>query len=98
MELPDDWHKFHAENIARIEPCIRKRAVEFLRKELAPEMEIIKAAIASDPQEWWVAHHFSGMMGVRNLLRRNGFGEKELSIDNLDDYAVGLVELAAEGE
>ena len=31
---------------------------------------------------------------VRNALRENGFGEKDFGIDNLDDYAVDLVELA----
>lgn len=38
--------------------------------------------------------HFSWGMGVRNLLRTEGFGEDFFGIDNLDDYYVPLVELA----
>jgi hypothetical protein len=30
-------------------------------------------------------------MNVRNLLRANGSGKSDLGVDNLDDYAVGLV-------
>lgn len=39
-------------------------------------------------------HHGWGT-AVRNLLREHGFGEKEFGVDNLDDYYVPLVEVAA---
>lgn len=38
--------------------------------------------------------HFGFGMGVRNYLRNHGFGEKELEVDNLDDYYVAMVEEA----
>jgi hypothetical protein len=36
-------------------------------------------------------------MAVRNLLRKGGFGEKELGVGNLDDVYVELVEQAVWG-
>ncbi len=41
-------------------------------------------------------HHGWGT-AVRNLLRTEGFGEKELGVDNLDDYYTALVEAAVMG-
>lgn len=45
-------------------------------------------------KEWRTPYRHDWLMNVRNLLRANGFGESDLGVDNLDDYAVGLVELA----
>jgi hypothetical protein len=42
-------------------------------------------------------HHGWGT-AVRNLLRARGYGERELKVDNLDDYYVALVEAAVMGE
>lgn len=95
MELPSDWKKFHADNVAKLDQELVEEAVQFLRGQLAEQMDYIRAEIAKDPQEWWVSHHHFAMMGVRNLLRGAGFGETEFGIENLDDYAVGLVEMAA---
>ena len=94
-QLPTDWEAFHAERVAALEPRMREGAVRFLRSAMEAELPHILELMKEDPDEWWVKHHFSGMMGVRNLLRRNGFSETDFAIDNLDDYAVGLVELAA---
>ena len=96
LNEPRDWKAFHAENVAKLDAEVREECVAFLRQQLAPAARAVRSAIARDPQEWWVAHHFHWMMSVRNLLREHGFGEKEFGIDNLDDYAVGLVELAME--
>lgn len=93
-ELPTDWKQFHADNVAKLDPALRTQAVDFLRGHLADSAETIRAEMALDLQDWWVKHHHGAMTGVRNALRMHGFGEKEFGIDNLDDYAVGLVELA----
>ena len=45
--------------------------------------------------EW--GFHFTWGMAVRNLLRSGGFGEKELEVDNLDDYYVAIIEMAVMG-
>ena len=94
--LPSDWKKFHADKVARLDPALVLKSVQFLRLHLAEQLPLIREMIAKDPQKWWVSHHFGAMRGIRNILRGNGFGEKEFGIDNLDDYAVGLVEMAAE--
>ncbi len=93
---PTDWKKLHADNVAKLNPELVAAAVKLLQEKLADSFPDIRKAMAADPQTWWVPYHFWAMMGVRNMLRQNGFGEKEFAIDNLDDYAVGLVELAVE--
>ena len=57
-------------------------------------LEIITKMIKENPTEWWVGHHFGWGMGIRNLLRENGHGEKELGVDNLDDHYIPLIERA----
>lgn len=56
--------------------------------------DVIRAEHQKSPDEWWVGHHFFWGMGMRNLLRENGYGEKELEIGNLDDCYIELIENA----
>jgi hypothetical protein len=78
---------------------IRQRAIEFLRRDFGGAT---RAAIRYDikcyPANWWVSHHFTWGMGIRNLLRNNGYGEKELGIDNLDDVYIPIVEEAVKND
>jgi hypothetical protein len=94
LELPADFRKFHHDNVSKLNREKVFAACKFLQ-EWIPEAEqqMIREKALKDP-EWWTEFHFFGMMSVRNALRQNGFGEKEFGIDNLDDYAVGLVEVA----
>ncbi len=97
-ELPSDWRQFHRDNVAKLDPEKVENACTFLRGWFADGMDAVQVhelteAIKVNP-EWFTAHHFFGMMAVRNALRIHGFGEKCFGIDNLDDYAVGLVERA----
>jgi hypothetical protein len=94
VDLPKDWRVFHLDNIRRLDRAKVLGAVEFLKGAApAAELDRLRPIAAADP-EWWTAHHFGAMMAVRNMLRRAGFGETDLGVDNLDDYAVGMVELA----
>ena len=93
--LPSDWKQFHAEQLAKISPCQRDMAIEFLHGYFlnAPNtVAQIRDAAKRDPQTWWADYHMTWGMAVRNLLRRNGYDEKTLGIQNLDDVYVGLVE------
>lgn len=93
-DLPTDWRKFHSDNVTKLDRQKAFAAVTFLISWFPSDVaETIKNEARSDP-EWWVRHHYGGMMACRNALRSNGFGEKDFGIDNLDDYAVGLVEVA----
>ena len=95
LNLPSDWKQFHAEQLAKISPCQREMAVEFLRGYFANSplaIEQIRDAARKDSQTWWSEYHMTWGMAVRNLLRRNGFDEKTLGVDNLDNVYVGLVE------
>ena len=68
-------------------------AVAMLRRELpASTRQEIRDAIAADPDNWAIPYHFWWGMGVRNLLRREGFDEAYWPIWNLDDLYVMLVE------
>lgn len=73
-----------------------QEAIAFLRTELAPVAEEVRAAISTSPNDhhWIAGYHFGWGMAVRNLLRQHGFGEDDFRIDNLDNIYVELVEAA----
>lgn len=76
-------------------PADKKAPVlEFLRKELEPDREDILAKVKEDPEGWFGPYHFNWGMGIRNLLRTNGYGEEYFNWHNSDDYYVYLVEEA----
>jgi hypothetical protein len=63
-----------------------------------PMIEVVSNMIQESPNKWWVMHHFTWGMAMRNLLRENGFTEQELGIDNLDNYYISLIEQACLGK
>jgi hypothetical protein len=69
-------------------------AVARLRTLLVEEAPLVRAAIAARPDDWIAPHHFAWGMVIRNLLRREGFGEQELGVENLDNVYVELIEEA----
>lgn len=77
------------------------RAVEYLRRKLPRAAQrILRRRMRQYGSSWWhhpAGWHFRGGMAVRNLLRKGGFGEKELGVGNLDDVYVELVEQAVWG-
>ena len=95
--MPDsqtDWRKLHSDNVANLDRQKAFAAAQFLRSWFPFDVAAAITNEASIDPEWWVKHHHGGMMACRNALRTAGFGEKDFGIDNLDDYAVGLVEVA----
>ena len=93
--LPENWKQYHADQLAKIHPEKRELAVEFLRGYFADApttLQEIRDAAKKDPQTWWAEYHLTWGMGVRNLLRRKGYGEADLGVSNLDDVYVGLIE------
>jgi hypothetical protein len=77
----------------------RDLAVAWLREHIEEEQRaIIRTAILEDPVHWWVKHHWSGGIAVRNTLRSGGFSEDYLEVFNLDDVWQGLLELAVKDE
>lgn len=70
-------------------------AVKFLQDCIPPEVKSkIRAVIANDPVHWFADYHLSWGMGVRNALRKVGYGEAHFGVKNLDDIYVELVEEA----
>jgi len=72
-------------------------AIVFLNNWLS-QQDWLNLYIKENPTKWYVMHHFSWGMAMRNLLRENGYGEQELGIGNLDDYYVALIEQACLGK
>lgn len=62
--------------------------------ELEPMIVVVRRMMEADPEKWWAGHHFFWGMWMRNQLRSNGFGEKDLNVGNLDDYYISFVEQA----
>lgn len=76
-----------------IDPKLQRDAIAFLRRNLV-DQEAIADTIQREGPTWYAGYHFGWGSKVRNLLRDNGFGEKELGVENLDDVYVKLVEEA----
>jgi hypothetical protein len=64
---------------------------EFLTSECQKQ---IREAYEKDGSAWWVPAHFFWGTGIRNAMRQNGFGEKELGVGNLDDIYIKAIEIA----
>lgn len=97
----------------RVDPDIRKRAVEALRENFhEDDKELIRGAIRKHGKHEWIheapfGHMFFGMQ-VRNFLRQNVARDEELpgwdeyygegtDVRNWDDYYVQAVEEAING-
>ena len=65
-----------------------------LSTELEPTRQKIEEIRKCDPDAWITLVHFFWGMAVRNLLRRNGFGEEYFGVPNLDDICTSLIEEA----
>lgn len=82
----------------------RSKMVTLFRKKLKEEdLKFFKKIIKDNPDGEWAStlsastptpFHFGGGMAVRNFFRTEGFGEKELGIDNLDNVYVSIIEQA----
>jgi len=69
----------------------KKRAIKFLSKKIPQsKKEFLREEIKKD-ELWWCQYHFNVGMYIRNLLRDNGYGEKEFGITNLDDIYIQLL-------
>ena len=64
----------------------------FRSSQFADAFPAIRLRIAGDPEHWNIPYHFGWGMNVRNYFRKNGFGEKEFGLCNLDDFYKFLVE------
>lgn len=106
VELDQSAMPSHLEQVQILytaKPELTRWAVVFLAEllgtsedaEEAKFLSLLRSEAEINP-DWWISHHHGGMRNVRNALRSAGFGEKEFGCGNLDDYAVGLVELAWE--
>jgi hypothetical protein len=77
----------------------KEAAAQFLRDTFTiNEKEWLVKMMGIGLDRWWFAkHHLGAGMVIRNLLRTNGFGEKELGISNLDFIYCQLLERAVLG-
>jgi len=93
-----ELYDFHQEKLYSLDLEQRAKMVAALRGLFhgTPTAETIRERIAQDPLRWWVDLHFSWGMAVRNALRDLGYTEAAIGVENLDDYWVGLVELAVQ--
>ena len=78
----------------------KREAAEFLKRELSPRFRQRMHWFIRNGKDnrWFASYHYGLGQLIRNLLRENGFGEKELGIENLDFIYVELLERAVVGE
>jgi len=82
----------------------RNKMVQSFKEKLTDEeTKFFKKIIKDNPDGEWATtitnstplpYHFMGGMAVRNYFRSNGFDEKSLGIDNLDNIYSSIVEEA----
>lgn len=82
--------KLDKENIYKAAMFLREKFGEMDKKD---EADFIKAVV-DDPVSWYTPVHFGWGMSIRNLLRKNEFGEDDLGVKNLDDVYVALAQFA----
>ena len=80
-------------NYTEISDELKIPAIDMLKEKL-DDRPLIRKAIEDNPTKWYIPYHSYWGMGVRNLLRTEGFGEEYFGIDNLDDIYTQLVEEA----
>ena len=95
VEEQDNWRELHFKNAMSINKSARDKAVLYLIENVIPKIPDEILVEMRDDEKWWTPYHFGMMMQVSNMMRACGCGEDELAVENLDDYAVGLLELAA---
>jgi len=86
--------------VARVPEEKKEAAAEFLRGLFTQEQkDQLREMMEGATDHFWVSPiHFWGGMAIRNALRQNGFGEKELGIENLDYIYARLIERAILGK
>ncbi len=98
-EQTDSGLKYETECVATVSEEKKRAAAEFLSNELPKDVKIkIKEMIVASKNRYWFAGlHFTTGMQIRNMLRQNGFSEKEIGIENLDYIYCKLLERAIVG-
>jgi len=79
---------------AAIPPEVKAPALTLLADKLQNVRAEVVGAYQADPKHWMAPHHFLWGMAVRNLLRKEGYGEAYFGVHNLDDIYVALIEEA----
>lgn len=93
--MTDDAKRIETEAIAALTGEQRNHACGILLRCITPKVwGEVQKAIAKNPKKWWVGYHFGWGMGIRNLLRKEGFKDSESKSGNLDDIYIPLVEEA----
>lgn len=100
MPSKSELRKHERECWERMDPVLRARAVEILRREIPHDVkDQVRKAVAADP-DWLVGQHFFWGMAIRNVLRvpSEGEGIKDVATPtgNWDDCYVPALEEALE--
>jgi hypothetical protein len=75
-----------------IPPIEKEKAVQYLLDNIPAEtLNDVATLMTEKGRDWWLDYHFSGGMGVRNLLLEGGF---QWDFIELDDVWVELIEKA----
>jgi len=92
--MSDDSHEDDMDLFYGISPEEKERAIQCIIKEVPQEElgEVLKL-VKTEGEDWWIMEHLDFGMGIRNLLRENGFEWDALQLDDLWDV---LVEEAAQ--
>jgi hypothetical protein len=81
----------------RPDPVEWGRAVALIAGTVLPEQrDEIRRALEADADCFSIDQHFGMGMGIRNILRRNGFDERTLGVPDLDHVWVAILREALE--
>jgi hypothetical protein len=77
---------------------IRTKAIQAINQEVSEETKTYIRALGKDDAEWWITaqskRYPEWLKEVRTALEIDGLNAQTMAVDNLDDYLIGLVEMA----
>jgi len=104
MDDAEEAFKRKIDDLMALKSSDRNKMIHSFKKNLKEEeINFFKKIIRDNPDGEWATticnstplpFHFMGGMAIRNYFRKEGFGEKELGIDNLDNIYSSIVEEA----
>jgi hypothetical protein len=102
-----EWRTMRKRYAMKLSQDARTRALETINREMSEGAKALIRELGKDDPQWWMAmqclpqsswtHHFptwNWLREVREGFKHDGLDEASMGVDNLDDYIIGLVEMA----
>lgn len=90
----NDARKSRKRYALKIVSHIRQRAIDAISYALPEDLKAWIYEKGKEDMEWWGRYGSESLTVAHAGLRKEGINSNMLGVDNLDDYLIGLVEMA----